>query len=159
MKSSSTKRNVMNGSAGKTSGGLTKSDLKKTKSGKIVSKKKSRIVLKNFGGWLDAVKKAKKSLGIPVKKFVLLKKSSPLYKKAASIYYGKSGAKKSGAKKSGAKKSRKCRYGKKKSGACKKKSDVKKSGAKKSGAKKSRKCRYGKKKSGACKKKSGPKKM
>ena len=48
--------------------GLTASDLVKSKSGKIVSKKKSALAKKNFakriGGWNKAVMAARKALGV-----------------------------------------------------------------------------------------------
>merc|ERR1711907_872726 len=79
---------VFRGSKEKTSGGLTKSDLIKNKAGKIVSKKMSAAAKKRFSrtfkGWLDAVQKARKELG--VKGFVAIKKGSELYKKAKEFY-------------------------------------------------------------------------
>jgi hypothetical protein len=84
------KRQVMNGTATKTPGGLTKSDIKTCKKDgqtHYVSKKKSAVAKSNFSGWLKAVKSAKKELDIPKHDFVLLKKSSALYKAAAAIYY------------------------------------------------------------------------
>merc|ERR1719387_3193648 len=70
--------------AGKISSGLTKADLKETKSGRIVSKKKSAICKSNFGGWQAALAKARKALN--VKGFVAVKKGTPLYKKAKELY-------------------------------------------------------------------------
>merc|ERR1711920_270023 len=51
----------------RTSGGLKKADLTKSKSGKIVSKKRSaygKKIYKNISKWNAAVSKARKSLGI-----------------------------------------------------------------------------------------------
>merc|ERR1719240_195744 len=67
---------------------MTKADLIKNKAGKIVSKKKSAAAKKRFAttikGWLEAVQKARKELG--VKGFVAIKKGSALYKKAKEYY-------------------------------------------------------------------------
>merc|ERR1712144_193792 len=68
----------------KSTGGLTKSDLTKNSSGKIVSKKASAAAKKKLGGWISAVQKARKSLGL--KGFVAIKKGSALYKKAKELY-------------------------------------------------------------------------
>merc|ERR1719158_684697 len=71
----------------KTSGGLTKASLIKSKSGKIVSKKASaagKKAYKNIQGWTVAVQKAKKALGL--KGFVAIKKGSAVYKKAKELY-------------------------------------------------------------------------
>merc|ERR1711918_57388 len=79
---------VFRGLKEKTSGGMTKSDLIKNSAGRIVSKKKSFAAKKRFAktieGWLDAVQKARKELG--VKGFVPIKKGSALYKKAKEFY-------------------------------------------------------------------------
>merc|ERR1719235_3011018 len=78
---------VFSGTKAKTSTGLTKSDLTKSKSGKIVSKKKSALGKKAYArikGWTVAVQKARKALG--VKGFVAVKKGTPLYKKAKELY-------------------------------------------------------------------------
>merc|ERR1711971_1122909 len=67
--------------------GLAKTDLMKSKSGKIVSKKQSPAGKKayaNIKGWTVAVQKARKALG--VKGFVAVKKGTPLYKKAKAHY-------------------------------------------------------------------------
>merc|ERR1719490_374259 len=60
---------VFRGSKQKTSGGLTKDTLTKSKTGKIVSKSKSARGKKNWANsalkrWIDAVKQARKSLKI-----------------------------------------------------------------------------------------------
>jgi len=60
---------VFRGSKAKTGGGLTREMLKKSSSGKIVSKKASARAKKNFAGsklklWSDALKKARKAMGI-----------------------------------------------------------------------------------------------
>jgi len=84
------KAQVMHGTAKKTSGGLTKKNIKtvrKNGTKHYVSKKKSAMAKKVLGPWIRAVNKAKKELGIPKKKFVLLRKSSKLYKVAADYYY------------------------------------------------------------------------
>ena len=86
----SSKAMVMHGTCSHTSGGLTKKDIKVVKKNgqkHYVSKRKSALAKKNLGGWVKAVSKAKKNLGIPKRKFVLLKKQSKLYKEAADIYY------------------------------------------------------------------------
>merc|ERR1712187_248075 len=79
---------VFQGRKSKTSGGLKASDLVKSKSGKIVSKKASAIAKKKFQGsklqkWCKAVQAARKALG--VKGFVACKKGSALYNKAKSL--------------------------------------------------------------------------
>merc|ERR1719203_1569172 len=58
---------VFAGHKAKTYTGLKKSDLKKNKNGKIVSVKQSangKKAFKRISKWLDAVKKARKALGI-----------------------------------------------------------------------------------------------
>merc|ERR1719183_18834 len=60
---------VFKGKKAKTASGMTKDALTKSKSGKIVSKKRSARGKKNWAGsalkkWNDAVKQARKSLGI-----------------------------------------------------------------------------------------------
>merc|ERR1711865_39612 len=72
----------------KTSTGLTKADLVKNKTGKIVSRKASARAKKNYakglGKWTAAVSKARKELGL--KGFVAIKKGSAFYKKAREFY-------------------------------------------------------------------------
>merc|ERR1711985_148795 len=78
---------VFRGGKEKTVGGLAKSDLIKNKRGKIVSKKQSaqgKKAYANIKGWVDAVLKARKALG--VKGFVAVKKGTPLYKKAKELF-------------------------------------------------------------------------
>merc|ERR1711904_729681 len=79
---------VFRGSKEKTSGGLKKSDLIKNANGKIVSKKASAVAKKRFGStlkrWTDAVKAARKSLGL--KGCVAVKKGTPLYTKSKANY-------------------------------------------------------------------------
>merc|ERR1719375_2713501 len=63
------KSSVFRGSKVKTSGGLKKSDLKKNKAGKVVSKKASDHARKSKGfkkivAWSTAFKAARKALGI-----------------------------------------------------------------------------------------------
>merc|ERR1711918_338462 len=82
------KSSVFRGTKAKTVGGLKKSDLIRSKSGKIVSRKASARAKKNYakgiGKWTAAVSKARKALG--VKGFVAIKKGSALYKKAKEFY-------------------------------------------------------------------------
>ncbi len=78
---------VFRGTKASTTGGLEKSDLTRSKSGKIVSKKaaaSSRKSFANIKGWLAAVQKARKTLG--VKGYFAIKKGTPLYKKAKEFY-------------------------------------------------------------------------
>jgi phage terminase small subunit len=71
----------MHGVAHHTAGGLTKKDLKKSrKTGEIVSKDKSKSEKKN--PWIEAVKKAKKELGIKGMALV----QGPLLRRAHEIY-------------------------------------------------------------------------
>merc|ERR1712205_233632 len=74
------RRHAFAGKISKTKTGLTKADLVKSKSGKIVSKKASLRAkkLNAFGPWMAAVKKARKALNI--KGFVAIKKGTPFYK-------------------------------------------------------------------------------
>merc|ERR1719434_258698 len=81
------KASVFRGGKEKTSGGLKKSDIIKSKSGKLVSKKASaagKKAYKRIQGWTVAVQKAKKALGLTG--FVAVKKGSALYKKAKECY-------------------------------------------------------------------------
>merc|ERR1712164_219733 len=75
-------RAVFTGRIMKSKGGLKKDALMKSKSGKIVSKKKSLAGKKNK--WIKAVAAARAALKI--KGFAPLKKGSALYKKAKSLY-------------------------------------------------------------------------
>merc|ERR1719203_2133305 len=78
---------VLRGSKEKTAGGLKKSDLMKNKAGKVVSKKSSAAGKKAYGaikGWIAAVQKARKQLG--VKGFVAIKKGSAVYNAAKALY-------------------------------------------------------------------------
>merc|ERR1719411_412055 len=86
------KSSVFRGTKEKTSGGLTKASLTKNKSGKIVSKASSAAAKKKFATsalkkWIDAVKKARKELGI--KKFCAVggktAQGKALYAKVKSI--------------------------------------------------------------------------
>merc|ERR1712185_867569 len=75
------------GTKEKTASGLKKSDLMKSKAGKIVSKKSHAAGKKAYAaitGWTVAVQKARKALG--VKGFQAVKKGSPLYTKAKELY-------------------------------------------------------------------------
>merc|ERR1712224_289193 len=78
---------VFSGTKDKTKTGLKKSDLIRSKSGKIVSRKSSAAGKKAYvhiKGWTVAVQKAKKELGL--KGFVAIKKGSAVYKKAKELY-------------------------------------------------------------------------
>merc|ERR1719321_1764985 len=76
------RRRVFAGKADKTKTGLSKGDLVKSKSGKIVSKKASARGKKS--PWIAAVMAARKAL--KVKGFCGIKKGSDLYKKAKELY-------------------------------------------------------------------------
>ena len=83
------KVSVFKGTKAKTSGGLTKADLKKNKRGKIVSAKASNRAKSSKSGmkiaaWGLALKAARKQLGI--KGFKACKKGSALYKATKAIY-------------------------------------------------------------------------
>merc|ERR1712188_26529 len=81
------KASVWLGGKVKTVGGLKKTDLMKSKNGKLVSKKSHAAgvkAYKHIKGWTVAVQKARKELG--VKGFVAVKKGSALYKKAKEFY-------------------------------------------------------------------------
>merc|ERR1712126_587795 len=87
------KSSVFRGTKSKTSGGLKKSDLKKNRNGKIVSKKASDAAKKNYnksglGKWTKAVNAARKSMGIKGFQAVGGKsaKGQALLKKARSLY-------------------------------------------------------------------------
>merc|ERR1719487_1368155 len=82
LKAFTQKRYAFAGKISKTASGLTKADLVKNKAGKVVSKKKQALGKKNK--WIDAVQKARKALGS--KGFLAIKKGSPLYTKAKSLY-------------------------------------------------------------------------
>ena len=81
-KGSRAKSQVYRGRKRKTSGGLRKKDIVKTKSGRFVSKSKHKAGKKH--SWAKAVKQARKN--IKAKGFVSLKKSGELYKEARDIY-------------------------------------------------------------------------
>ena len=55
---------MFRGKKERTVGGLKKSDLKKNKRGRVVSKKQSSAAQKKLGGWLAALAKARKDLKI-----------------------------------------------------------------------------------------------
>merc|ERR1739848_619076 len=79
------KLRVWNGTRMFTKGGLTKKDLIKNSRGKIVSKKASKA--KGANGWMKAVTKARKELGITG--FCLMNRGAQgvaLYKRAKEIY-------------------------------------------------------------------------
>merc|ERR1711937_147855 len=81
------KSQVFRGTKEKTEGGLTKSDLVKSTTGKIVSKKmqaKGKALYAKYGKkWNTAVQQARKALGL--KGFVAVKKGTPLYTKAKAL--------------------------------------------------------------------------
>merc|ERR1712195_64604 len=76
------KRHAFAGKISKTVSGLTKGDLMKNKTGKIVSRKASLRAKKS--PWLAAVKQARATLKI--KGFCAIKKGTPLYKMAKELY-------------------------------------------------------------------------
>merc|ERR1712183_216967 len=85
------KSSVWNGNKEKTASGHKKSDLMKTKHGKIVTKKAhaaGKKAFKNVAKWAGAVSKARKALG--VKGFVAIggksKQGAALLAKARSFY-------------------------------------------------------------------------
>ena len=80
---------VWNGTRERTIGGLTKKDLMKSKSGKIVSKKqalraKGNMKKNGLGKWMAAVKQVRKEMGL--KGFVAIKKGTPFYKAVKKAY-------------------------------------------------------------------------
>jgi len=80
---------VWKGTRERTAGGLRKKDLRKSKSGKIVSKKQSDLARRRMrkGGiskWLAAVMKARKALKL--KGFVACKKGTKYYRTAKKFY-------------------------------------------------------------------------
>merc|ERR1712228_792356 len=80
---------VWKGTRQRTAGGLTKKDLRKSKSGKIVSKKQSTLARRRMakGGisrWLKAVMAARKALKLTG--FVACKKGTKYYRKARAFY-------------------------------------------------------------------------
>merc|ERR1712078_502606 len=76
------RRHVFAGKITKTKSGYTATAFKKNKAGKIVSKKASARAKAN--PWIAAVTKARKALSI--KGFSVVKKGTPLYKKAKELY-------------------------------------------------------------------------
>merc|ERR1711964_50907 len=74
------RRHAFAGKITKTVSGLSKTDLVKNKTGKIVSKKRSAFAKKSPG--IAAVAAARKALG--VKGFCAIKKGSPLYRRPRS---------------------------------------------------------------------------
>merc|ERR1711972_397583 len=81
-------RKVWNGTAVYTKGGLTKAQLMLNKNGKVVSKKKFQQgqALRKKSGWMTAVIKARKELGITG--FVLMNRGAQgvaLYKRAKEL--------------------------------------------------------------------------
>merc|ERR1719240_797552 len=81
------KFSVFTGNRQKTAGGLKKSDLVRSKTGKVVSRKSSaagKKAYKYIKGWHAACQKARKELKI--KGFVAIKKGSAFYKAAKAHY-------------------------------------------------------------------------
>merc|ERR1712138_324914 len=76
------RRHAFAGKISKTKTGLTKSDLVLNKTGRVVSKEASLRAKKS--PWIAAVQKARKELKI--KGFSVIKKGTPLYKKAKELY-------------------------------------------------------------------------
>jgi len=69
------KAQVYHGNAKMTSGGIKKDGLKKNAKGKIVSKGRSKAAMSGpLAEWRKCVKAAKKELGVPDNKFILLRK-------------------------------------------------------------------------------------
>lgn len=85
---SCSKAMVMHGTCKKTSGGLTKKDIKVVrKNGQkhYVSRRKSAQAKRNLAPWRRAVAQAKKDLGIGKHEFALIK--GKLLRRAREIYY------------------------------------------------------------------------
>merc|ERR1712224_678662 len=78
------RRHLFAGKLSKTESGYTAADFKKNQYGKIVSKTRSANAKKSLGAWTVAVQKARISLNI--KGFAVIKKGTPLYKKAKELY-------------------------------------------------------------------------
>merc|ERR1711977_262510 len=78
------RRHVLAGKISKTMTGLTAAAFKKNKAGRVVSKKVSARCKSVLGPWTAAVQKARKALNI--KGFAVIKKGTPLYKKAKELY-------------------------------------------------------------------------
>merc|ERR1712072_186263 len=78
------RRHLFSGKLSKTASGYTASDFKKNQYGRIVSKSRSANAKKTLGAWTVAVQKARKALN--VKGFAVIKKGTPLYKKAKELY-------------------------------------------------------------------------
>merc|ERR1711924_536488 len=76
------RRHLFAGKISKTASGMGKGDFVKNKSGKIVSKTRSALSKKS--PWIVACQKARKELKI--KGFAVIKKGTPLYKKAKELY-------------------------------------------------------------------------
>merc|ERR1711908_34511 len=75
------------GESTKTSAGFKKTDLMKSKTGRIVTKRQhaaGKRAYKNIKAWTTAVQKARKDLKI--KGFMAVKKGSPLYKAARAHF-------------------------------------------------------------------------
>ena len=75
------------GNKTRTASGLTKADLMRTKTGKIVTKRqhaRGKKAYKYIKGWTIAIQKAKKKLNL--QGFVAIKKGTFLYEMAKAIY-------------------------------------------------------------------------
>ncbi|CAM9209049.1 unnamed protein product [Pylaiella littoralis] len=80
---------VMHGTAKKTSGGLSKHDLVRNKSGSIVSKKKSLAAKRSENGLLELWREAMKEVSSSPtykNKFVKPKRGSAIHKKVFAVY-------------------------------------------------------------------------
>merc|ERR1711865_562967 len=78
---------VFRGTKDHTASGIKKTDLMRNKNGRIVTKKQNaagKKAYKNIKGWTVAVQKARKFLN--VRGFQVVKKGTPLYKKAKEFY-------------------------------------------------------------------------
>ena len=80
---------VWNGTRERTVCGLTKKDLMKSKSGKVVSKKqalraRSNMKKNGLSKWMAAVKQVRKEMGL--KGFVAIKKGTAYYKAVRKVY-------------------------------------------------------------------------
>ena len=76
------RRHLFAGKITQNKSGYTKADFVKNKSGKVVSKKASLRAKKS--PWIAACQKARAALKI--KGFAVIKKGTPLYKKAKELY-------------------------------------------------------------------------
>merc|ERR1719350_2349857 len=78
---------VFKGKFEKTVGGLKREDLTRSKTGRVVSKKRSAIGKRHYEKiqpWVEACKRAKAELGLTG--FVPMRKGTPVYTRAREIY-------------------------------------------------------------------------